>query len=331
MSECFIIAELSANHNKDFKIAEETLYAAKEAGADAFKMQTYTAETLTIDCDNDYFKIKCGSPWDGKTLFELYQEASTPWDWFPKLKEIGDKIGIIVFSTPFDKTAVDYLEEFGNPILKIASFEISDIPLIEYAASKNKPMIISTGIAELDEIQDAVTACRKMGNNNITLLKCTSAYPAPIEEANLLTMVDMKQKFNVQIGLSDHCIGNDVSLASVALGATMIERHFILNKKISSADASFSLLPNEFKQMVLSIRNIEKALGSVNYNLSPKIKKNKVFSRSIFAISDIKKGEIFTEDNIRIIRPGFGLKGKKYKEIIGTKSEKDYQKGTPIE
>jgi pseudaminic acid synthase len=327
----FIVAELSANHNQNFDIAVNTIKAAKEAGADAFKLQTYTADTMTIDCNNEYFTINCGSPWDGRSLYQLYKEASTPWDWFPKLKEIGSKIGIMVFSTPFDKTSVDFLEENGNPIIKIASFEITDISLIEYAASKGKPMLISTGVAELSEIEEAVLTCRKNNNNQITLLKCTSSYPAPINEANLLTMVDMKQRFNVEVGLSDHTLGNDVSVAAVALGAKVIEKHFILDKRLGGPDSSFSIEPGEFKMMVQSIREIEKSIGDVTYDLSDKSKINRKFTRSLFVVNDVKNGDYVTENNVKSIRPGDGMPPKYYKYVIGKRFKMDVKKGTPLD
>lgn len=326
----FIIAELSANHNQDYDIALKTIQAAKESGADAIKLQTYTPDTMTINCNNEYFKIDKGTLWDGKTLYELYKEAYTPWEWQPKLKEYAEEIGLILFSTAFDKTAVDFLENMNVSIHKVASFEISDIPLIEYMASKGKPIILSTGIAELEEIEDAVNACRKCGNDNIAILKCTSSYPAPIEEANLLTIPDIEKRFNVITGLSDHTLGNNVSIASIALGAKIIERHFILDRKLGGPDSSFSLEPVEFKSMIDSIREVEEALGKIDYSLSDKVKKNKIFARSLFVVKDIKKGELFNEENIRAIRPGYGLSPKLYSKIFGKKSLANIPKGTPL-
>jgi len=326
----FIIAELSANHNQDFDLAVKTIKAAKQAGADAFKLQTVHPEKITIDCDNDYFQIKHGTLWDGTTLHKLYQQAYTPWEWQPKLKEIAEKEGLICFSTPFDNSAVDFLEKMDVPAYKIASFEITDLPFIEYTASKGKPMIISTGIAELSEIHEAIEACRRVGNNEIALLKCTSAYPAPIEEANLLTIPDMKERFGTIVGLSDHTVGSITSVAAVALGARIIEKHFILDRNIGGLDASFSMEPSEFKKMVDSIREVEKSLGKVTYDLTDKVKKNRQFSRSLFAVKDIKKGEIFTEENIRSIRPGYGLSPKYLKEILGKISNCDIKYGTPL-
>ncbi|MFZ4454894.1 MAG: pseudaminic acid synthase [Bacteroidales bacterium] len=326
----FIIAELSANHNQDFDIAAKTIRAAKEAGADAIKLQTYTADTITLDCDNEYFQIKQGTLWDGTTLHKLYEQAYTPWEWQPKLMQIAVEEGLICFSSPFDKTSVDFLEELNVPAYKIASFEITDIPLIEYVASKGKPVIISTGIAELFEIYEAVDACRRMANNQIALLKCTSAYPASPKEANLLTIPDMKLRFSTVVGLSDHTLGSDTAIASVALGAKIIEKHFILNKEIGGPDASFSMEPKEFKQMINSIRTVEHSLGSASYDLTEKSKNNRHFSRSLFVVEDMKKGDFFTEKNIRSIRPGNGLPPKYMPSILGKRALCDIKRGTPL-
>jgi len=326
----FVIAELSANHNQNYEIAEQTVLAAKEAGANAIKLQTYTADTLTLNCNNEYFQIKGGTIWDGKTLYDLYKQAYTPWEWQPKLKQIAEDEGLVCFSSPFDKTAVDFLEAMNVPAYKVASFEITDIPLIEYIASKGKPVIISTGIATLADIEEAVNACRRVGNNEIALLKCTSSYPAPIAEANLLTIPHLRDTFKVVPGLSDHTMGSDVAIAAVALGAKIIEKHFIFDRKLGGPDASFSMEPEEFKQMVTSIRNVEKALGSVNYQLSLKVEKSKIFARSLFITKDVKAGEIITEENVRSIRPGNGLHPRYYKEILGKRFRKDLEKGTPI-
>lgn len=327
----FIIAELSANHNHDIEIAIKTIRAAKKSGADAIKIQTYTADTLTIDCDNDYFKIKGGSPWDGKTLYELYQEAYTPWEWHQKLKKAAEEEDLIFFSTPFDKSAVDFLEELNVPIYKIASFEITDIPLIEYVATKEKPIILSTGIATMEEIHDAVDACKRMGNMNFMLLKCTSSYPAPLEEANLATIPDMAKIFGCVTGLSDHTIGDIAATTAVALGAKIIEKHFILDRAIGGPDALFSMEPGEFKSMVEKIRMVEKTLGTVTYEVSPKVQNSRVFARSLFVVEDIKEGEAFTEKNIRSIRPGYGLSPKFYHEIIGKRAKQTVKKGTPLQ
>ncbi|MFY2158383.1 pseudaminic acid synthase [Cytobacillus firmus] len=330
-SPTFIIAELSANHGHDINIAKETIKAAKEAGADAIKLQTYTADTITIDCDNDYFKIKSGTIWDGRTLHDLYKEAYTPWEWHGELMEYAKKLDLICFSSPFDKSAVDLLESLDVPAYKIASFEITDIPLIEYVASKKKPIIISTGIATLSEIDDAVKACRKVGNNQIILLKCTSAYPAKIEDANLKTMKNLKETFNVEVGLSDHTLGVSVPIVSVALGAKIIEKHFILDKSIGGPDASFSLDKQELRLLVDSVREAEKAIGKVDYELTDKKIKSREFSRSLFVIKDIKEGDMFTEENIRSIRPGFGLSPKYTDDIIGKSAKVGIQRGTPIQ
>lgn len=329
-SPTFIIAELSANHNQDFDLAIKTIKAMKDSGADALKLQTYTADTITLDCDNEYFQIKQGTIWDGETLYTLYKKAYTPWEWQPKLKEYAESLGLICFSSPFDKSSVDFLEKMNVPAYKIASFEITDIPLIEYVASKGKPIIISTGIATLDDINLALETCRKVGNEQIILLKCTSSYPAPLEEVNLLTIPDMKEKFNTIIGLSDHTLGISVPIASVALGVKVIEKHFILDRKLGGPDASFSLEPQEFKQMVDSIREVEKALGKVSYELSDKVKKSREFARSLFVVKDIKEGEIFTEENVKSIRPNFGLHTKFLPLILGKKASFDISKGSPI-
>ncbi len=325
-----IIAELSANHNHKLEVALETIKAAKKAGADAIKLQTYTPDTITIDCNNEYFQINQGTLWDGQTLYGLYQTAYTPWEWHEELFECAKKEGLICFSTPFDKTAVDFLEKFNPPAYKIASFEISDIPLIEYVASKGKPMIISTGIASLSEIFEAVEACRKMNNNQIALLKCTSAYPAQPEDANLATIQNLSDTFNVIAGLSDHTIGSTVPIAAVALGARIIEKHFILDKKIGGPDAEFSMEPKEFELMVNSIRITEKSIGNITYNISEKVLKNRKFARSLFVVKDIKTGEKFTENNIRSIRPGNGISPKYLELVKGKLAKCDLKRGTPL-
>lgn len=327
----FIIAELSANHMNDFDIAVKTIEAMAEAGADAVKFQTFTPDTITIDCDNEYFQIKQGTVWDGQFLHKLYEDAYMPWDWQPKLKKIAENLGLIVFSSPFDKTSVDFLEDMDVPAYKIASFEITDIPLIEYVASKGKPIIISTGIASFEDIELAVKTCLDANNDKIALLKCTSSYPAPLEEINLNTIPDIKEKFNVVVGLSDHTLGGEVSTAAIALGSNIIEKHFILDRNMGGPDSEFSMEPNEFKQMVDSIRNIEKALGKVSYELSDKMKANREFSRSLFVVRDMKNDEVITEDNVHSIRPYFGLHPKYLNEILGKKVNKDLKKGTPFE
>lgn len=327
----FIIAELSANHGHDINIAKETIKAAKESGADAIKIQTYTADTLTIDCNNEYFKLDSGTIWDGRTLYDLYSEAYTPWEWQKELMEYAKSLGIIFFSTPFDRTAVDFLEQLNVPVYKVASFEIMDIPLIEYIASKGKPMIISTGVASLSDIEEAIEACKRSGNNQIVLLKCTSSYPAKIEDANLKTIPNMKETFGVEVGLSDHTLGITAPVVSITLGARVIEKHIILDKSIGGPDSSFSLDPNEFKQMVDSVRNAEKAIGNVDYSMTEKKKNSRLLGRSLFVVKDIKVGENFTEENVRSIRPGNGLHPKCYDDIVGRKSNFDIERGTPLE
>lgn len=326
----YIVAELSANHGHDIQIAKDTIRAAKEAGADAVKIQTYTADTITLDCDNEYFQIKQGTLWDGTTLYKLYQQASTPWEWHKELFDYAKEVGITIFSSPFDKTAVDLLEELETPVYKIASFEITDIPLIEYVASKGKPVIISTGIATIGEIKEAVDTCKKMGNYDVTLLKCTSSYPSPYEDMNILTIPNMKETFGVNVGLSDHSIGSAVAIGAVALGASMVEKHVILDRNIGGPDSSFSMEMDEFKKMVKDIRNVEKALGKVNYDLNDKVLKNRTFSRSLFFTEDVKAGDIISESNMRSIRPGYGLHPRHYKEILGKKVIKDIKRGTPV-
>ena len=327
---CFIIAELSANHGGDIDIARQTIKAAKRAGADAIKLQTYTADTITLNVKNDYFKIKQGTVWDGKYLYDLYKEASLPWSWHKELFRDAKEAGLVCFSTPFDKTAVDFLEELDNPIYKIASFEITDIPLIEYAASKGKPMIISIGIADVSDIELAIETCRKAGNDQITILKCTSEYPASPEDANLLTIPDIVKKFGVKTGLSDHTLGIEAPVAAVALGAKVIEKHFILNKAIGGPDAHFSLDEEEFAGMVLAIRNTEQLLGKVDYEMTEKKKRSREFSKSIFICEDIKDGDILTEKNVRVVSPGFGLHPKYFKDILGKQVNRDVEKGTPL-
>jgi len=329
-NQVMLVAELSANHGNKLEIAIETIRAAKRSGADAIKLQTYTPDTLTIDCDNKYFQIDQGTLWDGKTLYELYKEAYTPWEWHGELFRVAKEENLICFSSPFDKTAVDFLEELNVPLYKIASFEIQDIPLIEYAASKGKPMIISTGIAEEADIRLAVETCQKANNHQITLLKCTSSYPAPLELSNLRTMVDMKEKFGVEIGLSDHTIGNVVPIVATSLGATMIEKHFILDKKIGGPDSEFSLDPKEFESLVHDVRAAEQVSGVITYEVPDRIKVNRKFARSLFVVKDIKKGEIFTENNVRSIRPGYGLHPMFLDKILGLRAAEDLTRGTPL-
>ncbi len=325
----FIIAELSANHNGSLKVALETIKAAKRAGADAIKLQTYTADTITIDCNKEDFIIK-GTIWDGQKLYDLYKQAYTPWEWHKELFDTAKNEGLICFSSPFDFTAVDLLENLNAPAYKIASFEITDIPLIEYAAKKGKPMIMSTGVAEKEDIKLAVETCRKVGNNDIVLLKTTSQYPAKIEDANLAMIPQIAKDFNVVAGLSDHTLGITVPIVATTLGAKVIEKHFILNKSVGGVDSSFSLDEKEFTEMVNAVRDAEKSIGKIDYSLSEKAIKSRNFSRSLYVVKDIKKGDILTEENVRSIRPGYGLHPKYYKEILGKKVLKDLGKGDAL-
>lgn len=328
-SPVFIIAELSANHNGSLDTAIETIRAAKRAGADCIKFQTYTADTITLDSDKEDFLIK-GTIWDERRLHELYQEAYTPWEWHETLFQTAKEEGLICFSSPFDPTAVDFLEKLDVPAYKIASFEITDIPLIRYTASKGKPIIISTGIAEYEDISLAVQTCLEVGNDQIILLKCTSSYPAPIEEANMRMVEQIAKDFNVLTGLSDHTMGSIVPIVAVSLGAKIIEKHFILDRSIGGPDASFSMNEQEFKEMVDQVRLAEKAIGVVDYKLTPKQQAGKVFSRSLYISSDLKAGEIATEKHIRSVRPGFSLHPKYYSELIGKRALKDFTLGDRI-
>ena len=323
----YIIAELSANHGGKIEIAKETIKAAKDIGANAIKLQTYTADTLTLNSDNEDFIIKGGTLWDNKKLYDLYQEAYLPWEWHKELFDYARSIDIDIFSTPFDKSAVDFLEQFSLSAYKIASFEITDYELIRYTASKGKPIIISTGIATIDEIQDAVDICRSVGNHEIILLKCTSAYPAALEDANLLTIPNLSQTFGVIAGFSDHTLGITAPIVAVSLGAKVIEKHFILDKSIGGADAEFSLDKKEFEEMIKAVRDTEKLIGKVDYSMTEKKKKSRQFARSLYISKDIKKGEIFSEDNIRSVRPGYGLHPKYLKDVLGKIAERDYEFG----
>ncbi len=324
----FIIAELSANHNNDCDLAVKTIKAMAEAGADAVKVQTYRPESLTIDLDTGYFAPRTEGLWKGYNPWKLYTEAAMPYEWQPKLKKVAEDLGLVFFSSPFDLEAVDFLESMNVAMYKIASFEITDIPLIEYAASKGRPMIISTGVADERDIQLALDACKKFGNNDITLLKCTSQYPATIEQANLLTIPDMKQRFGVKVGVSDHTMGSMVPVVAVSLGATVVEKHFILDRKLGGLDSAFSMEPHEFKEMVQEVRQAEAALGQVTYDVSEKDKNRR---RSLFVVEDIKAGEVFTEKNIRSIRPGFGMHPKYYKEVLGKKAKVDLEWGMALD
>lgn len=326
MGKTFIIAEMSANHNQHLDIALDTIRAAKKAGADAVKIQTYTADTLTLDCRKPDFVLGEGL-WEGETFYSLYQKAYTPWEWHEEIFRVAREEGITCFSTPFDKTAVDLLESLHNPIYKIASFEITDIPLIKYIASKQKPIILSTGIAMEEDIRLALDTIYAEGNKDVTLLKCTSAYPAPIEDANLLTIPDMKQRFGVKVGLSDHTEGGVVPIAAVALGAEVVEKHFIIDRSIGGPDAAFSMTKEEFADMVHKVRNVEKALGDVYYPTDPKKIKGREYARSLYVAEDIKVGDVITEKNVRSVRPGFGCHPKYLPEIIGKIVKRDLEKG----
>ena len=327
----YIIAEMSANHCGDKEIAKRIIKTAKEIGADAIKVQTYTADTITIDCDSEIFRTKEGSLWEGQTLYQLYSKAYTPWEWQGELKKYADELGIDFFSTPFDYTAVDFLESIDVPRYKIASFEAIDYPLIRYAAAKGKPMIISTGISSLDEIQEAVDACKQMGNNDITLLKCTSAYPAKPADMNLLTIRDMIERFGpqgVKVGLSDHSMRVEPVVAAVALGATVIEKHMTLDRALGGEDSGFSLNAEEFADMVKVVRITEQALGKVDYTVN---QNNRSYARSLFAVQDIKKGDLLTPQNVRSIRPSCGLHPRYYDSLLGKPAPKDAPFGTPLD
>lgn len=327
---CFIIAELSANHNGNKKVAIETIRAAKRTGADAIKLQTYTADSMTIDVRNEHFLIEKGTAWDGQYLHDLYRKAYTPWEWHEELFKVAEEEGLICFSTPFDNAAVDLLETLNNPIYKVASFEITDIPLIKYIAARKKPIILSVGIADLADIELAIETCRNQGNDDITILKCTSAYPAAPEDANLLTIPDIAKRFGVIAGLSDHTIGIEAPVVAVSLGAKVIEKHLILDKSIGGPDAHFSLDESEFKQMVGAVRMAEKMMGKVDYIMTGKKKKSREFSRSLFVVEDVNEDEMITEMNIRSIRPGYGLHPKYYHEVLGKRFSKPVEKGTPL-
>jgi N-acetylneuraminate synthase len=326
----YIIAELSANHNQDYASAVALVHAAKKAGADAVKLQTYTPDTITIDCDNDCFRIQKGTIWEGRNLYQLYWEAYTPWEWQPELKKIANSIGLDLFSTPFDGSAVEFLEKMDVPAYKVASFELVDIPLIRTIARCHKSVIMSTGMATYDEIKDAVQAVRDEGNDQLALLKCTSAYPASPEEMNLRTIPHMAEYFDVPVGLSDHTLGIAVPVAAVALGACIIEKHFTLSRSTPGPDSAFSLEPQEFKAMVDAVRTTESALGKVSYEVTEHEKTSRLFRRSLFVVRDIARGEIFSEDNVRSIRPGHGLPPKYQDLVIGKKAKKDIKRGTPL-
>jgi N-acetylneuraminate synthase/pseudaminic acid synthase len=330
VNKVFIVAEMSCNFLDNFDIAKKIILEAKRGGADAVKMQTFKAEYSTLNCRNSHFLLHDDTLWDDKYLFDLYKETSMPWEWQPMLKEYADSIGITLFSMTSCKESTDYLESFNNPIYKIASFEANDPNLIRYVAAKGKPMIISVGICDEKEMQEAIDACKSVGNNDITLLKCTSAYPAKLEDMNLLTIPDMIQKFGsqgVKIGLSDHSMNIETVVAGVALGARVIEKHFTLDRALGGADSAFSLNPVEFKAMVEAVRNTEKVLGKVYYDSNPKGRK---FARSLFVVKDIKKGEKFTPENVRSIRPSDGLHPRYYDMVIGRGAAEDLKRGEPL-
>lgn len=326
----YIIAEISANHNQNYDEAVHLLRAAKDAGADAVKLQTYTPDTLTIDSDKEYFRIGEGTLWEGRNLYDLYSEAYTPWEWYHKLKQVASDLKMDIFSTAFDPTAVDFLEEMDVPVHKVASFEIVDIPLIEKMARTGKPLIISTGMATFEEIEEAFLAARKAGASEIALLKCTSGYPAPPEEMNLRTIPHLSEAFVVPVGLSDHTQGIEVPITAVALGACIVEKHFTLSRSTPGPDSAFSLEPQEFKAMVEAIRVAEKSLGRVYYGVSDKEAKSRIFRRSLFVVKDLKAGEIFTEENVRSIRPGCGLHPRHLCQILGCRATADLERGTPL-
>jgi pseudaminic acid synthase len=330
MSRVFIVAELSANHGNDLQIAIRTIKAAKKAGADAIKLQTFKADTITLNSKKKDFLITGGTIWDNNYLFDLYKDASLPWEWHSELFNVAKQEGLICFSTPFDLIAVDFLESLGNPIYKIASPEITDIPLISYAASKQKPMMISTGIATLEDIELAIDACHRVGNRDITLLKCTTSYPAPIDEANMIMIRDFCEKFGVKSGLSDHTIGSTVPVVAVCFGAVVIEKHFIIDRSIGGPDASFSMTTEEFAQMVKAVREAELAIGKVDYQLTAKQLAGRDYSRSLYIARDIEIGEVLTEENIRSVRPGYGLHPKYLHDVLGQKASHKLYFGDPL-
>jgi pseudaminic acid synthase len=327
----YVIAEMSANHGQQFDQAVAIVQAAKAAGADAIKLQTYTPDTLTIDCDNDHFRVGQGTIWAGQNLYRLYGEAYTPWEWQPKLQQVAHDLGLDCFSTPFDATAVDFLEAMGVPAHKIASFELVDIALIQRIARTGKPIIMSTGMATLDEIKEAVTSLRAAGCTQLALLKCTSAYPSPPEDMNLRTIPHLAEAFGVPVGLSDHTLGIAVPVAAVALGACIIEKHFTLSRATPGPDSAFSLEPPEFKAMVEAVRSVEKALGRVSYEVTDKEKASRVFRRSLFVVEDVQAGELLTEKNVRSIRPGHGLAPKYLPTILGRRASRGLTRGTPLD
>ena len=326
----YIIAELSANHNRSFEQAVRIVHAAKEAGVDAVKLQTYTADTITIRSERECFQVKGGTLWDGRTLYDLYEEAFTPWEWQPKIKALCDELGLDLFSSAFDPTAIDFLEKMGVPAHKIASPELVDLGLIQKMAETRKPLILSTGMATVAEIEEAIRAARAAGARQLALLRCTSAYPAPPEEMNLRSIPDMIQRFGLPVGLSDHTPGTAVSVAAVSLGAYLIEKHLTISRADGGPDAAFSLEPHEFKNLVGSIRAAEKALGIVQYGPAPHEVKTRAYRRSLFVVKDMKCGESFTPENVRSIRPADGLHPRHLAEIIGRRASANIERGTPL-
>lgn len=327
----YVIAEMSANHNHDYERAAEIVRAAKAAGADAIKLQTYRPDTMTIDVRTPVFQIGKGTIWQGKNLYDLYGEAYTPWEWQPKLKQLAEELGLQCFSTPFDASSVDFLEAMKVPAHKIASFELVDLPLIRRVAQTGKPVIMSTGMASLAEIDEAVRAFRSAGGSQLALLKCTSAYPSPAEDMNLRTIPHLGEAFGVPAGLSDHTLGVSVPVAAVALGACIVEKHFTLSRAEPGPDSAFSLEPAEFKAMVDAIRVAEKAVGRVNYDMTEKERASLVFRRSLFVVEDVRAGEPFSARNVRSIRPGYGLAPKHYEDVLGRTAAVDIKRGTPLE
>lgn len=326
----YVIAELSANHNQDFDQAVRIIEAAKQAGADAVKLQTYTPDTITLESDKEYFRVKGGTLWDGKTLHDLYREAYTPWEWQPKLKQVANQLGMELLSSAFDSTAVDFLEEMGVPAHKVASFELVDLPLIQKMARTGKPLIMSTGMATMDEMDEAVMTARKAGATQIAILKCNSAYPAPAQEMHLRTIPEIARRFDVPVGLSDHTLGIVAAVAAVAVSACILEKHLTLSRSVPGPDSAFSLEPAEFKRMVDAVREAEDALGDVYFGASEKEQASRRFRRSLFVVRDVKQGEVFSPDNVRSIRPGDGLHTRHLNEILGKRAAQDVERGTPM-
>jgi pseudaminic acid synthase len=326
----YVVAEVSANHSQNLEVAEKIIHAAKQAGADAVKLQTYTADTMTIQSNENCFQVRGGTLWDGRTLYDLYAEAHTPWEWQPRLKKLAESLGMDLFSSPFDSTAVNFLEKMGVPAYKVASFELVDIPLIRRMARTGKPLIMSTGMATLEEIEEALQAAREAGATEIALLKCTSAYPAPAGEMNLRTIPEMARRFDVPVGLSDHTMGIAAPVAAVALGACILEKHLTLSRSTPGPDSAFSLEPQEFKAMIDAVRIAERALGEVHFGLSEKEKASRAFRRSLFVVEDVKQGETFNTANVRSIRPGHGLHPRHLTEVVGKTAARSIKRGTPL-